>query len=238
MSGGGLFVVGSEQTISATPYEGWDFIWWNDLDPTNPLTIIVPSNDMTYTATFERIVPYPARDGRADNRRPLFAWASVPGATWYRLWLSRDRVTFWVAWVEGATEWRPPLNGLPGGSYQWWVQPWFPATGHGSWSLPASFIVPTRLPGAADLIAPRGAQEEVILTYEWSMDINATWYRLWIQQDVSGRWYDRWYAYPFGHDMGTVVSNHPGGAMTWWIRTWGPDGYGPWSSPATFTTPE
>lgn len=238
VAGGGLFAIGSEQTISAAANEGWDFIRWSDEVVTNPRAITVTSNDVTYTANFERILPYPSRDDLVENRRPLFAWSPVSEATWYRVWLSRNGETFLVEWVEGATEWTPPRNGLPGGSYQWWIQPWSRATGYGAWSAPASFRVPTRLPGPVDLIAPRGAREESTLEYLWTTDINATWYRLWVQQDATGRWHDRWYAFSGGEEVSTVVSNHPGGAMTWWVQSWGPDGYGPWSSAATFSTPD
>ena len=51
VSGGGTYEEGSTATISATPYQGYRFVSWNDGNTDNPRTIIV-THDSTFTARF------------------------------------------------------------------------------------------------------------------------------------------------------------------------------------------
>ena len=50
--GSGTFPAGSTQAISATPNAGWGFSSWDDGNTQNPRSIIVPANNVTYTAIF------------------------------------------------------------------------------------------------------------------------------------------------------------------------------------------
>lgn len=52
VSGGGTYESGKEITISAIPYEGYTFLWWNDDDRNATRTITVDGNK-TYIAYFE-----------------------------------------------------------------------------------------------------------------------------------------------------------------------------------------
>jgi hypothetical protein len=54
VSGSGIYVHGSEQTISATPDTGYKFVSWNDND-TNAVRTIIVNGTVTYTATFVKI---------------------------------------------------------------------------------------------------------------------------------------------------------------------------------------
>ena len=54
VSGGGEYEFGAEVTITATAYEGYRFVSWNDGNTDNPHTITV-TEDATYIATFEKI---------------------------------------------------------------------------------------------------------------------------------------------------------------------------------------
>ena len=54
VSGGGNYPIGSQATISATPYNGYRFVKWNDDNTDNPRTITVTGN-ATYIANFEAI---------------------------------------------------------------------------------------------------------------------------------------------------------------------------------------
>ena len=54
VSGGGTYPEGTTVTISAMPAEGFEFIMWNDGNPSNPRTITVTGNK-TYIATFDEI---------------------------------------------------------------------------------------------------------------------------------------------------------------------------------------
>ena len=51
VSGGGTYYEGSTATISATPYQGYRFVSWNDGDESSPRTIVVTS-DSTFIADF------------------------------------------------------------------------------------------------------------------------------------------------------------------------------------------
>jgi hypothetical protein len=55
VNGGGTYVVGSSQQISATPNLGWAFLAWNDSNTQSLRTIIVPSGGASYTASFYQL---------------------------------------------------------------------------------------------------------------------------------------------------------------------------------------
>jgi len=171
-----------------------------------------------------------------EDRRPQFSWPAVSGATWYQLWINRNGQTHDTPWVQGGTTWTPP-NDLLSGHYRWWVRSWGPEIEMGTWSSPASFSLPSSLPGAIALIGPEGAQSGHDLTYRWQQDANATWYRLWVGRQGVGTWHDRWYNLTGDGEAAVELANHPGGTFTWWLLPWGPDGFGPWSGPGAFTTP-
>ena len=50
--GGGTYLVGSSQTISAIANSGWAFTQWQDGVTNNPRTVTVPAGGVAYTATF------------------------------------------------------------------------------------------------------------------------------------------------------------------------------------------
>jgi len=170
-----------------------------------------------------------------DTRRPVFAWDAVAHAVWYRVFVQRvgggavlDR------WTQETTL-TPPSN-LAAGTYRWWIVAWGP-DGFSPWSGAMEFTIPSRAPGAITLIGPEGAQESHDLTYRWEQDANATWYRLWVGRAGAGTWHDGWHAFTGAGTAAVELANHPAGTFTWWLRPWGPDGFGPWSGPGQFTTP-
>ena len=57
VSGGGTFDIGTEITISATPFNRHKFIGWSDGNTDNPRTVVVNS-DSTFTANFAPIMQY------------------------------------------------------------------------------------------------------------------------------------------------------------------------------------
>ncbi|MEE9321702.1 MAG: hypothetical protein V3U76_14750 [Granulosicoccus sp.] len=95
-------------------------------------------------------------------------------------------------------------------------------------------------PAAATLLNPSGNISNSTPTYSWNAAANTSWYYLWVK-DHSGIKIRRWYtAAQAGCDSGTSdcsvtpvvqLDNGPG---QWWIKTWNPAGYGPWSSPRSF----
>jgi hypothetical protein len=195
------------------------------------------------------------------TRRPAFSWPRSPSATWYQIWINRNGQKYMEQWVRGASTWTPPVH-LPGGNYQWWLRPWSLALGYGRWSAAAGFSIPVATPGALTQIEPMGAQAGHDLTYRWQKDANATWYHLWVGRIAAGTWHDRWFelvgtgeaavnpggAYPGPAKpiqiapQNAIATNRPnfqwsGGACTWWLQGWGPDGYGPWAGPLAFRIP-
>ena len=52
VEGTGVYKFKSEVTISALPIEGYHFVAWNDNNESNPRTVKVGAEDVTYTATF------------------------------------------------------------------------------------------------------------------------------------------------------------------------------------------
>jgi hypothetical protein len=84
-------------------------------------------------------------------------------------------------------------------------------------------------PTAATLIAPTGTLPPSQPTFRWSAE-GATWYFLWISKDGSP-WYTNWIHTNFW----TPASTMEIGYYQWWVETWNPDGYGPWSATGAFT---
>ena len=56
VTGGGNYEDLSTATLTATPYDGYEFVQWSDGD-TNATKSITVTEDKTYTATFNRVAP-------------------------------------------------------------------------------------------------------------------------------------------------------------------------------------
>jgi len=57
VSGGGTFLVGSSQTLSASASPGWGFFQWQDANTSNPRNVTVPAAGATFTAYFTNASP-------------------------------------------------------------------------------------------------------------------------------------------------------------------------------------
>jgi uncharacterized repeat protein (TIGR03803 family) len=55
VTGGGIYVVGSNALLTATASNLWRFIVWNDGATNNPYSVLVPSAGAAYTANFSRL---------------------------------------------------------------------------------------------------------------------------------------------------------------------------------------
>ncbi len=209
--------------------------WW--VQARNPYAQLGWSSQGDY-----RILPYlPTEEPTGllpagtvpSGRYPTLSWSPVDRATYYYVWVQRNGTTFASQWVEGGVE-AVLEDALPWGAYRWWVRAWN-ADGYGPWSDVGEFDVPHGLPDASLPLSPTGMHEGQDVTYAWNGDADATWYNLWISREGL-TWQSRWVF--TGASTGLVtemVQNHAFGHYTWWIRGWGPDGYGPWSSAGDFT---
>jgi hypothetical protein len=183
----------------------------------------------------------PANGASLANRHPELTWSqAVPAATWFRLYVTRNGSKYLDQWVEGLTNWKPTAD-LLAGSYSWWVQP-YNAAGLGPRTANANFTIPLAVPGALALVSPTGGGVEPSLKqlYTCRADAAAAWYELYIVQN--GKMLcDKWLtlsnsvAENGSGNFAVVMGGHTGGSYQWWVRGWGPDGLGPWSSTGSFT---
>lgn len=251
-NGSGAIMVACQANSGATARTGTVVVVASGAS--NGLATLTIIQAPTFLSTAEEEFP--------DPRRPSFTWSAMAGATWYQIWINRDGKTYETRWIADATTWTPAASGLPGGNYQWWVRPWGPTIGSGAWAGPARFSISTATPGELAQIAPEEEQAGHDLTYRWNKDENATWYRLFVGRLGGGTWHDKWFemsgvgettakpgsvnagaAKPVqAAPQGAIEGNLPtfqwaGGACEWWLRGWGPDGYGPWTGPKSFSVP-
>lgn len=101
-------------------------------------------------------------------------------------------------------------------------------------------------PGKATLIAPSGAITNTQTFFSWnevpadSQNDAATWYYLWVN-GPSGNVIKQWVQASNACNNGTCSVRSPitlrGGSYTWWVQTWNPGGYGPWSDGLRFSLP-
>jgi hypothetical protein len=91
VNGGGIYPVGSQQQISATPNGGWTFTGWSDGSTQTLRTVTVPSGGATYTADFTP--PQPVSHVRTLTGNTLtMIWSAEPGSI-YQLQYNADLST-------------------------------------------------------------------------------------------------------------------------------------------------
>ncbi len=200
-------------------------------------------------------VPSPIGD-IGTNYNPVYAWNKVADATWYRLFVSGPGGKVILdQWYKASSICDDtlclvtpgPSFTLGGGNYAWYVQS-YSAAGYGPWSARMDFntTIPS-LPGAATLVSPKGdIGTNYNPTYTWNKVPTVTWYRLYVSGPKGKVVLDQWYE-ASKICLGTIVgvgmhggkSDVGGGAYVWYVQTWNPAGYGPWSNnaqPTNFTT--
>ncbi len=181
---------------------------------------------------------------------PTYTWNAVATATWYLLWVNDSvqsaKVQQWVtasqagcATGAGECSFTPTTTLVPGPA-TWWVQTWSPS-GYSPWSVAANFTVNVGPPSVATLVTPSGIVPANMLVYTWNAVPTATWYLLWVNDSVQSAKVQQWVtAAQAGCGAGTgpcsVTPSIPltQGAATWWVQTWNPAGYGPWSNGMDF----
>jgi len=219
---------------------------------------IVPGSNIPGKATL--VSP----SGTIATNTPTYTWNAVPLATWYYLWVNDSanasgKITQWYTATQAGcaagtgTCSVTSTTTLANGAAQWWIQTWNDS-GYGPWSDGMPFIVTSGgPPGKATLLSPSGSITTDTPSYIWNAVAGATWYYLWVNDggsasnSANGRakksavileWYT---ASQTGCPNGTgTCSVTPSialsqGAGQWWVQTWNPNGYGPWSDGMPFT---
>ncbi len=183
---------------------------------------------------------------------PTFSWNAVPSSTLYYLWVDdstrQGKIKKWYTLDQAGCASGigicsvTPSESLAAGQAQWMIQTWNEG-GCGPWSNILTFSVSERtFPGKAILISPSGSISVLTPRYTWNALPTATWYQLWINDSNSSPKLQQWFtAAQAGCGTGTgICSVTPSrtlvsGDYQWWVQTWNSAGYGPWSSPLSFT---
>ncbi|HJR79083.1 MAG TPA: hypothetical protein VJ821_03355 [Anaerolineales bacterium] len=183
--------------------------------------------------------------GTISDNTPAYMWNKVSSASQYQLWVDGPsgnviNQSFEAATVCGASTCSVTPNiSLASGNHTWWIRT-SNSAGNGPWSSPMNFHVGTT-PTMATLVSPSGAINDTTPVYSWNAVSGATYYYLWVKRPL-GLPIKIWYtAAQAGCASGSgTCSVEPGtalggGAHTWWIQTWNPSGYGPWSAGMNFS---
>jgi hypothetical protein len=184
-----------------------------------------------------------------STSRPTYTWNKVNEATWYYIWL-QDTVgnLLLTSWYQGtavcgaSTCSVTPAATLVGGTtYRWWIQTWN-AVGYGPWSARGDFTPSNlSLPPATTLVSPAASASVSTLrpTYSWNAVASASWYQIWLQDNVGNLLLTSWYQAASVCDSSTCTVTPDmiliGGRIHyWWIQTWNNAGFGPWSGRGDF----
>lgn len=202
----------------------WGVIGWNTAgfsDWSDPMLFTVP------VPTPEAPTPI-TPTGEINDLSPGFEWQAVDAAQWYHLYIAKDGAHYYDTWLQ-ATEFQPWWP-LAGGSYEWWISAWNPDWANEEWSAGSAFTVTPVKPGAATLIAPSGTVSTARPAFQWEKTPHAAWYQVYIIHN-SQYYYDTWTQQTeFAPDWAMGDGNY-----VWYVRTWGPGGFGDWSDPMDFT---
>jgi len=232
------------QTYSPAGYGTWS--------NTNANGVIQPTNfstAMPAILTEQPTLTYPITN-IFENYNPEYTWNKVTGALYYHLYVSGPAGLVLDQWYEALSicsdvdnKCRVASPTLAGGSYAWYVQSWNLA-GYGPWSntnasgvvQPTNFSTTTTVPIAAILTEPKGdIATNYTPTYKWGKVSTATYYRLYVS-GPSGVVLDKWYKAvdicdnPTAGVCQVASSTLVGGSYGWYVQTYSPAGYGPWSN--------
>ncbi len=189
------------------------------------------------------IVTLVSPTGTVTDRTLTFVWSRDIGATWYNLRLYSTTTDYKVsAWyeIEDNDPNSPEVSCQDGtcsvtfdftvsnGSYEWQVRGYNDA-GNGDWTDPAGVLVQgdTSPPSPASLVSPfsaiRRAPDNTVM-FQWNGDDNTTWYRLYIQDSTSTKYFAEWYEASDVCTDGSCAKSPEVQfnleSYTWWIRSW------------------
>jgi hypothetical protein len=95
-------------------------------------------------------------------------------------------------------------------------------------------------PVAATLVAPTGVIPNGSVTFTWQAAAGATFYYLQVNDATASPKLTLWYPAAQACSGGsatcfvTITTGFGAGGAVWWIQTWNPDGFGPWSAGMRF----
>jgi len=205
-----------------TDLRGGEYTWWVQTYHGGPGAWSAPKTFTIPLALPEKIVLESPAD-TIDTDNPAFEWQADAHATWYRLMVQRNGAAFYNHWYQGMTSCTPAKT-FPMGRYQWWVHGWSP-DGRGPWSDPGSFTY-----GLSEPIAPTGVASNPTPQFTWTEQAAADWYLVHVTRN--GAFYRKKWV------QNTTALTFPAefayGNYRWWVQTWNPNGFGPWSDAAAF----
>jgi putative multiple sugar transport system substrate-binding protein len=246
------------QTYNAAGYGPWS----NNTQPTN-FTTTIPSAPAAATSLSPGTVNPATPADIGTNYTPMYSWDKITGATYYHLYVSGPSGVVLDQWYPSASICPMAVCSvasptLGGGTYSWYVQT-YNSVGYGPWSnTSGSVIQPVRFttsstppaaatslsPGTVNPATPTDIGTNYTPTYSWDKITGATWYRLYVS-GPSGVALDQWYQAEVICPSTCSVTSPllGGGTYSWYVQTYGPAGYGPWSNtsgsviqPVRFTT--
>jgi glucose/arabinose dehydrogenase len=235
------------QTYGPAGYGPWSNTNGSVIQPMRFNTSLTPPTAATSLSPGTVNPATPADIG--TNYTPTYSWDKITGATWYRLYVSGPSGVALDQWYQAEVICPSTCSvtspTLGGGTYSWYVQTYGPA-GYGPWSntvgsviQPVRFTTSSTLPAAATSLSPGTVNPATPAdigtnytpTYSWDKITGATWYRLYVS-GPSGVVLDQWYqASSICPSTCSVTSPLlGGGTYSWYVQTYGPGGYGPWSN--------
>jgi alpha-L-fucosidase len=188
--------------------------------------------------------------GTISTSTPAYTWNADALSTWYLLYVNDSfghKINTWYSAVQagcsGGTCTCTVAPGIPlaSGSGKWWLLTWN-SYGYGPWSDGMSFTVPAPVP--PDKVTLTSPLESITPNnwpaFTWNVASDGTWYLLWVNDSIGNR-INNWYSAATNCSGGSC-SVAPGtalgaGPVKWWVQSWSPNGYGPWSEAGTFTAP-
>ena len=174
-----------------------------------------------------------------SSTRLNFVWEAEPCSTWYRFWIEVDGQKWLNRWVKAdpdAQQVEIPVEGLPFGMLEWWVQSWSEER-KGPWSEPMRFTIGEAIPLRPSTTLFEGHVE---LAWYDRFSAEASWYQLWVSSRTGKRPIKPWVHRSEAQGEALIKSyvleeSLSPGDYEWWIRTWLKNSYGPWSEPLRFT---
>jgi hypothetical protein len=219
-------------------------MWW--VQTWNTIGYGPWSSGMSFTVSPPGAAVQVSPSGSILTTTPTYTWNAVESSTWYHLWVNDSTGNRINQWYTAADAGCPdgtgncsvtPTTALAFGAGSWWVQTYNDA-GVGPWSAGMAFTVyPVN---QATLISPSGTIADGTPTYTWNAVAGATWYYLWVN-DSTGNKIKQWYTAAdagcpdgTGNCSVTPTIELAVGAGAWYIQTYSPAGYGPWSAAMNF----